>query len=149
VIPAAGGKYKESAMPSRVFATAIFAGLSAALSFFGARAQGATDVSAQYDGVYMGVAKPNPSLSTATAPCVPFALGKVTISQGNLKADTAASAAAINGIITEDGYVQATMALPGGAKSPLDGRLERNLITAGFLDASSGCAWLVELKRAP
>jgi hypothetical protein len=136
-------------MSSRVYAAAIFAALSIAAGAQGATDVSAQNVSAQYDGVYLGVAKPNAALSTATAPCVPFVIGKVTIARGNLKADTAASAAAINGIITGEGYVQATMAFPGGVKSPLDGRLENGLITAGFLDAGSGCAWLIELKRAP
>ena len=121
--------------------TAFIAGL-----IISAATQAATNVSAQYDGVYTGVAKPNPAVSVA-GPCAPFTINKVTIRQGNLKSDAVTTAAAINGIITEDGYVQAKMALPGGAPSEFDGRLTGSTISAGFIESSSGCAWLVELKR--
>ena len=107
----------------------------------------ANSVSPNFDGVYGGQATVNPALSSGS--CGPFSMGKVIISQGNLRTEAKPDMPWVTGIITEDGYVQGSMAKPGGARSPFDGRLKDNTITAGFIESASMCAWLIELKREP
>ncbi len=109
--------------------------------------QAADVVSAKFDGVYTGQATVNPALSAGS--CGPFAVGKVIISQGNLRTEAKTDMPWLTGLITEDGHVKGSMARPGGARSTLEGRLSGDTISAGFIEAASMCAWLIELKREP
>ena len=118
------------------------------MGVFAPAVQAANTVSTKYDGIYTGQATPNAILSPATS-CEPLVVGKVTIAQGNLRTEAVPRVAWITGLITEDGYVQGSMARPGGPRSPLDGRLDGDAIIAGFMEAGSGCVWLIELKRRP
>ena len=97
----------------------------------------ASGVTSAFDGVYLGAVR-----STA-GDCPAFDVGRVTISQGALR--SAPGAPIISGIITEEGYVQATMnrtGIPGA----LDGRLDSGMISAGYMEGN--CAWIVELRPA-
>ena len=108
-------------------------------------ANGVTD---KFDGSYAGEASVNPALSSGS--CGPFTVGKVTIKQGNLRTEAKPDLPWIIGIVTEDGYVQASMVKDGGARRPLDGRIDANgVITAGWIDSTSNCTWQIELKRVP
>ena len=109
--------------------------------------QAADVVSAKFDGVYTGQATVNPALSAGS--CEPFSVGKVVIIQGNLRTEAKPHMPWLTGLITEDGYVKGSMARPGGARSALEGRLSGGTISAGFIEAASMCAWLIELKREP
>ena len=102
-------------------------------------------VSANFDGVYSGEATVNQALSAGS--CGPFSVGKVIISQGNLRTEARQDMPWITGLITEDGHVKGSMARPGGARSTFEGRLSGDTISAGFIEAASMCAWLIELKR--
>ncbi|MHB1206441.1 MAG: hypothetical protein ACYCZX_12795 [Rhodospirillaceae bacterium] len=106
---------------------------------------GANSISANFDGVYGGQATVNPALSSGS--CGPFSMGKVIISKGNLRTEAKPDMPWVTGFITDDGYVQGSMARPGGARSPLNGRLKDGTISAGFIESASMCAWLIELKR--
>ncbi|MHB1205527.1 MAG: hypothetical protein ACYCZX_08170 [Rhodospirillaceae bacterium] len=108
----------------------------------------ASNVSAKYDGVYSGQAVTVPAMSTGACPS--FDIGPVTIAKGFLRSEKAPNQPAVNGFITEEGYLQASLVRPDGTKKPLDGRLENGIISAGLIDGVAGCAWLVELHlRAP
>ncbi len=103
-----------------------------------APALASSDVSSAFDGVYLG------TIRSSAGNCPAFEIGHVTISQGALHSEPGAPA--ISGIITAEGYVQATLARDG-VSGPLDGRLENGVISAGY--KSGACAWIVEFRPAP
>lgn len=90
-----------------------------------------------FDGVYLG------AVHTSAGNCPAFEIGRVTISNGALKSDT--GEAAISGIITQEGYVAATLSR-NGTTARMDGRLDNGMISAGYMDGA--CAWIVELRPA-
>lgn len=112
-----------------------------------AAAFAANDISAAFDGAYTGTATRNTALSSGACEALP--LGKITISQGNLRSEPSNTVAWISGIVTADGYVKATMARPGGPRGALEGRLTGDTISGGFIESASMCTWQIELKRAP
>lgn len=102
-----------------------------------APALAASGVTSAYDGVYLAAVR------TSAGGCPAFDIGRVTISQGALHSEPGAPA--INGFITEEGYVQATMD-HDGVSGALDGRLADDMISAGYM--AGGCSWIVELRPA-
>lgn len=90
-----------------------------------------------FDGVYLG------AVHTSSGSCPAFEVGRVTISNGALKSDS--GDASISGIITEEGYVAATLSR-NGTTARMDGRLDNGMISAGYVDGA--CAWVVELRPA-
>lgn len=113
--------------------------------------QAASNVSARFDGVYSGWAIQTPGMSLPS--CSPFQITRMTIAQGFLRSDEGIdqpiTTGLITGLITEEGYMAGFMARPGGVKHDLDGRLENDIISAGFIETETSCAWLVELSRPP
>jgi hypothetical protein len=108
-------------------------------------AHAASNVSAKYDGSYEGAA--TPALPMRTAGCPAFTLNGIAISNGFLKTPQGEAAYAVSGFITEEGYVSAFLARAGHVRSALDGRMEDGVISAGFIESDSGCAWIVHLRR--
>lgn len=106
-----------------------------------ASAHAASNVSPKFDGSYTAVVEVVPWMSTGPA-CGPFPLSDVTISKGVI------ATASVRGFITEEGYLEASIVLPGGVSTPLNGRLDNGEISAGVIDTKSGCAWLVRLKSS-
>ena len=107
----------------------------------------ADTISAAFDGAYTGTAARNTALSSGSCEALP--LGKITITQGNLRSEASNTTAWVTGIVTADGYVKATMARPGGPRGALEGRLAGDTLNAGFIEQDSMCAWQIELKRTP
>lgn len=107
------------------------------LCLFAAPALAFSGVSSAFDGVYLGAVR------ASTGGCPAFDIGHVTIKDGALRSE--AGAPEISGIITAEGYVQATLTRDGVA-GPLDGRLDNGIISAGYM--SGNCAWIVELRPA-
>ena len=101
----------------------------------------ASNVSPKFDGTYTAIVETVPWMSTGPA-CTPFPLGDIAIAKGIL------TTASVRGFITEEGYLEASIALPGGGTTPLNGRLDNGEISAGAIDPKSGCAWLVKLKSS-
>ncbi len=94
----------------------------------------ASNVSAKYDGVYSGQAVTVPAMSTGACPS--FDIGPVTIAKGFLRSEKAPNQPAVNGFITEEGYLQASLVRPDGTKKPLDGRL----VVTGLVQLQAGDA---------
>ena len=107
------------------------------LCLISAPALATSGVSSAFDGVYLGAVR------SAAGDCPAFDIGRVTISGGALHSEPGAPI--ISGIITEEGYVQATLNRDGSAGA-LDGRLNNGMISAGYKNGS--CAWIVELRPA-
>lgn len=106
-------------------------------------AQAESNVSNKFDGVYQGNAMPVVGMSTSA--CPELQLPEVTIAKGFLKSAKDPSQPAVSGFITEEGYVAAFMARAGQQRSAMDGRFEAGVISAGFIEATSGCMWVVHL----
>jgi hypothetical protein len=87
-------------------------------------------------------------LSKRPAPsCSSQIIEEITIEGGKLK--SAASNVSVNGFITEEGYLDASMKLASGNSAELDGRLvEGATISAGAIDNTAGCSWIVKLQKS-
>ena len=107
----------------------------------------ASNVSAKFDGVYEGAATPVPIAGAEG--CTAFTLTEISISAGFLKTAKGTPGPMVSGLITEQGYVAAFLTRPGHQRSPLAGRLEDGVISAGLIESDSGCAWIVHLRRRP
>lgn len=110
-----------------------------------ASAQGASNVSAKFDGIYEGEA--TPAVALEQAGCSAFAAGEVVIANGILKSRKTDGSPTITGFITEEGYVAAFMTRAGHQRSAMDGRHENCVIGVGFIESDSGCAWVVHLQQ--
>lgn len=119
--------------------------LFAAVVCFGlaASAYGASNVSSKYDGVYSGAAEPVTGMGAPNCPA--FVIADVTIASGFLRTPQTTGQPTLSGFITEDGYLSAYLARPGRPRFPMDGRLENQTITAGFIDTEDNCYWIVRL----
>lgn len=100
-------------------------------------------ISAKYDGKYRGTGE---VAVKSPAACAPVAFNDVTIKAGHLSSGS--SDLHIDGFITEEGYIDASMKPADGAKAKMDGRLQGEAISAGAIDQASGCAWIVRLQKA-
>lgn len=108
---------------------------------------GATsDVSAKFDGTYAGSAVPAPNMGGSG--CTAFAIHEVSIIKGILRSGRDQAQPKTEGFITAEGYVSAFMTRAGHLRSPLDGRLENDVIVAGFIELDSNCHWIVKLARS-
>lgn len=126
-------------MIARIITFAIL--LTAAPAFAG------SNVSPKFDGRYAGSAQPVAGMSRDG--CEPLDLKDVSIAKGVLRSAANAGGPTVGGFITEECYVAGRMARPGGKQYSMDGRLEDGVITAGFIEAESGCAWIVHLVPLP
>lgn len=122
----------------------LFCGIGTLLAVAGA-AQASSNVSGRYDGRYVGAAEPVPGMGPAS--CTGFTLGTISIEKGILRVPGRGSGIGVSGYITEEGYVSAFMTRAGHEKSALDGRLQDDVIVAGFIEKDTGCAWTVHLTR--
>ncbi len=111
----------------------------------GVCARAASDVSARYDGRYSGSAKPVPNMGSSE--CRAFAIDGVKVEKGFFLSSGASAQPAVKGFITEEGYVAAWMARPGGMAYAMDGRLEGSTIIAGYIDSAANCYWTVYLAK--
>jgi hypothetical protein len=121
----------------------------ACLMTFSAHAvNAASDVSARFDGVYAGSAEPAPAMGRTG--CGVFPVAPVTIANGFFQtAADAAQASITAGFITADGYVSAYLTRPGRPRFAMDGRLDGQIIIAGFIDTDENCYWIVRLTKMP
>src|SRR5436305_418856 len=78
-------------------------------------------ISAKYDGQYRGAARVVPSNAAA---CAPYTLDQVNIKGGHLSSAT--PGIRLDGFITAEGYVDASLKPNGGNPVQLNGRLEGN-----------------------
>jgi hypothetical protein len=122
----------------------LFFGIGALLVVAGS-AQASSNVSGRYDGRYDGSAVPVAGMGPAS--CTGFSLATISIEKGILKVPRGGAGIAISGFITEEGYVSAFMTRAGHERSALDGRLQDDLIVAGFIEKDTGCVWTVHLAR--
>jgi hypothetical protein len=123
---------------------AVLLATSWALTALSAPAGATSNVSSRYDGIYSGEATPAPDMGASS--CASFSIGQVVISKGFLRTPKSADQPAIRGLITEEGYVAAWMTRPGYKRLALDGRLEANVISAGYIDEAQNCFWVVHLN---
>ena len=118
--------------------------LCAAIVFATAPAVAFSGISAKYDGRYSGTAQLVPTSGPA---CAPFMLDQVAIKGGHLSSAT--PGLHVDGFITEEGYIDASVSPAGGNRAKLDGRLDGSAISAGAIDNTTGCSWIVKLEKAP
>lgn len=118
---------------------------AALIAFWTGTANAASDVSAQFDGVYAGTAEPAPAMGRAG--CGAFQIPSVTIAKGFFQT-TSGAQPSVTGFVTADGYVSASLTRPGRPRLALDGRLEGDTISAGLIDAEDNCYWVVRLTKS-
>lgn len=107
----------------------------------------ASNVSAKFDGIYAGEAKPAPLKSAPACASIPIA--EVRVAKGFLSVSKNPEHLTVTGLITAEGYVAAFLTRPGHSRSPMDGRYEENTIIAGLIESDSDCSWVVYLTRRP
>lgn len=101
--------------------------------------------SAQFDGEYSGTAE---VIEKASVPsCVSQALENVTIRNGQVRSRD--SNVSLNGFVTTEGYLDASMKLASGTSAALGGRIVEagTTISTGAIDDVAGCSWIVKLHR--
>jgi hypothetical protein len=104
----------------------------------------ASDISPRFDGAYDVATETVPWMGAGAA-CAPLSVESVQIKNGLVSAAVRNAPGAIRGFITAEGYLEATITLAGGRAVPLNGRLDQDLLSAGAIDTTAGCAWLVKI----
>jgi len=124
-----------------------------ALIFTAADAFSYSGVSPKFDGLYEGAMTPASTSKPQQCPAV-------TVSEFVVKGGYVRPPAKIadvqrvifDGFVTEEGFVTGHFRLPGGDRNEFEGRMvaEENgtLLSGGLSDKESGCAYLLELRKA-
>lgn len=119
--------------------------LCAAVLLSAAPALAFSGVSAKFDGKYSGLDEVVEKTSSPS--CASHVIEDIAIKDGKLR--SSASNVSVNGFITEEGYLDASMKLASGNSAELDGRLvEGATISAGAIDNVAGCSWIVKLQKS-
>ncbi len=101
----------------------------------------AGNVSPAYDGTYTGQAVPAPAMSSPA--CNAFPLAPVTITQGSIR--SGGGGAALQGFVTQDGFVTGHLDRPGKPRMVIEGRFTGGDFSGGAVDDTTACAWTVKL----
>jgi len=117
--------------------------LCAAVTLFGGSALAFSGISAKFDGQYQGSAEV--VTKTSGAGCTGYPLQQVNIKSGKLS--SGAPDVRVEGFVTEEGYIDASLTTPAGRQVNFDGRLEGTSISAGAIDEGVGCSWVVKLEK--
>jgi len=128
-----------------MFRTKTIAAMASAFLCAGTAANAASNVTAQFDGIYAGTAQPTPAFGSG---CEAFVIDNVKIVNGFLTSTGDAGHRAVRGFITEEGYVAAYMQ-DRDKRYAMDGRLVEGVIVAGFIVDTPPCAWVLRLIKQP
>lgn len=124
-----------------------------ALIFTAADAFSASGVSPKFDGLYEGALTPasdsNPKM------CAAVTVDEFVVKGGYVRPPAKVSdvqTVIFDGFVTEEGFVTGHFRLPGGERNEFEGRMvaEANgtMLSGGLTDKESGCAYLLELRKA-
>lgn len=124
-----------------------------ALVFTAADAFSSSGVSPKFDGRYEGAMTP----ATVSDPktCQAVTVDEFVIKGGYVRPPAKVAdveTAIFDGFVTEEGFVTGHFRLPGGERNQFEGRMvhEQNgvMLSGGLSDAKTGCAYLLEIRKA-
>ncbi|MGE4063199.1 MAG: hypothetical protein AB7E79_07500 [Rhodospirillaceae bacterium] len=125
-----------------------------ALIFTAADAFSSSGVSPKFDGRYEGAMTPATAFSNPQM-CQAVTVDEFVIRGGYIRPPAKISdvqSVVFDGFVTEEGFVTGHFRMPGGERNQFEGRMvdEANgvLLSGGLADSGSGCAYLLELRKA-
>jgi hypothetical protein len=124
-----------------------------ALIFTAADAFSSSGVSPKFDGRYEGAM--TPASDSDPRRCQAVTVDEFVIRGGYVRppAKVAAVQTVIfDGFVTEEGFVTGHFRLPGGERNQFEGRMVDEahsvMLSGGLRDAATGCAYLLEVRKA-
>lgn len=124
-----------------------------ALIFTAADAFSYSGVSPKFDGRYEGALTPATDSNPKQCPAV--TVTEFVVKGGHVRPPAKIAdiqAVIFEGFVTEEGFVTGHFRLPRGERNPFEGRMvpdaNGTLLSGGLTDKASGCAYLMELRKA-
>lgn len=124
-----------------------------ALIFTAADAFSFSGVSPKFDGRYEGAM--TPATDSNPQRCAAVTINEFIVRGGYVRPPAKVAdvqTVVFDGFVTEEGFVTGHFRLPNGPRSPFEGRMvqEQNgvMLSGGLTDTQSGCAYLLELRKA-